>query len=214
MTVRHEETTPDQRLIDALRLSAQWHLLGLLFERPQPGWLRRLEALATEVDDARLRAAVGAAADATEHAYLATLGPGAPASPRAVAHQGELTDPGRVLADIRAFYEAFHFRPVTEDPADHVEVMAGFIGYLYLKQALAWMADAGTEAALVSDAIGRFAATHLAKTSEQIKDRLEALEAPPYLVEAARCLFWSARRATSADPGGPATRRGTVPSRP
>ncbi len=42
-----------------------------------------------------------------------------------------------MLAELQAFYRAFAYQPVTEEPPDHVAVQAGFVGYLKLKQAFA-----------------------------------------------------------------------------
>jgi len=50
-----------------------------------------------------------AARGAVEGHYLALLGPGGPASPREAAYVG-LGDPGRTLAELRAFYDAFAYR--------------------------------------------------------------------------------------------------------
>jgi hypothetical protein len=71
-------------------------------------------------------------------------------------------DPGQVLADLAAFYRAFAYAPETEEPTDHVAVEAGFVGYLWLKEAYA-LAQVDTAAAgLTASARGRFIEVHVA----------------------------------------------------
>jgi hypothetical protein len=119
----------------ALAEAARWRLIGLLLERPRPGWHAEQRALAASADP--VLAAISQDAErAEEGSYLRVFGPGGSASPREVAHRG-WADPGRILSEVAAFYDAFAYRPGTEDPLDHVAVEAGFVGYLRLKQAYA-----------------------------------------------------------------------------
>lgn len=149
------------RVADGIARAARWRLLGLLLERPRPGWSAEIERLAAEIDDPPLRAVVAAARDATEGEYHALLGPGAPASPREASALG-LGDPGWMFSELARFYEAFGYAPRAEDPPDHVAVEAGFVGYLELKESLAWANGDADAAHTVAAARQAFVAAHLA----------------------------------------------------
>lgn len=174
----------------ALAEAARWRLMGLLLERPRPGWHEEVEALAREVESPELRSAAEASRRATEGSYLSLLGPGGSVSPREVAYRGR-EDPGRLLSDIAAFYEAFAFSPDSEDPIDHIAVEAGFVGYLHMKEAYA-LAQGDEEAASVTaEALGKFLEDHLGTFAEPFARRLESLESSgaSYLAETAGLLL-------------------------
>jgi hypothetical protein len=166
--------------------AAEWRLLGLLFERPRPGWREAVEALAAEVRDEGLRSAAAEARDADEGTYLSVLGPGGAVAAREAGYQttGEL---GRILADVAAFYEAFAFRPAAEDPFDHVAVQAGFAGYLRLKEAYARARGDEENAETTAGALERFVQDHLRVMAGPMARRLAGC-APAYLVRAAASL--------------------------
>jgi hypothetical protein len=98
-----------------------------------------------------------------------------------------MEDPGHILADIMAFYEAFAFRPATEEPPDHLAVEAGFLGYLCLKEAYAWSRGNAEEAEIAANAVARFRERHLSALAWPAAERLEKTEAP-YLSLAANAL--------------------------
>lgn len=166
------------RVVDALGRAADWRLLGLLLERPRAGWLDEVRALAEASRDAGLRDAAARAADATEAAYLALIGPGGLASPREAAYVG-WRDPAWLLAEVARFYDAFAFQPRAEDPFDHVAVEVGFVAYLFLKEAFALEAgDAEAVEATVA-ARERFVAEHVATIAGALVERLApAAETP------------------------------------
>lgn len=170
--------------VEGIAEAARWRLLGLLFERPRPGWRAEVAALAGEVRDPALAPIADAARAEREERYLALLGPGAPVSPREVAWRG-LADPGWVLADLRRFYDAFAYRPRAEDPPDHVAVEAGFVAYLLLKEEAA--RAAGDEAAARTTAVARdaFVATHLAPMAAPLARALAACGDSPVAAAAA-----------------------------
>jgi nitrate reductase assembly molybdenum cofactor insertion protein NarJ len=144
-----------------LRESAAWRLLSLLFERPRAGWHEEVDALEPIACDPALSAAVAAAREeACEEAFLGVLVPAA-VSPREVSWQKG--DAGALLAELRATYEAFAFRPATEEAPDHVSVEAGFVGWLLLKEAYARAAELPDEAALTAEARERFVKAHVAR---------------------------------------------------
>ena len=163
--------------IAMLRHAAEWRLLGLLFERPRQGWHEEVAALAGEVEDSALRqAARHRLAEATEGEYLAALGPGGIASPREAGHAG-LRDPGWILAELARFYEAFGYRPRREDPVDHAAVEAGFVAYLWLKEAYARERGDEDAAATTRAARERFLSEHLAELAQPMAAKLSTAEA-------------------------------------
>lgn len=187
-----------QAVAPLMRDAAWWRLTGLLFERPHGEWWSDVRALAAEVDDEDLTEAARLAFDANEGQYLATLGPSGRVSPRQAGHDGR-RDPGHVLSEIAAYYGAFAYHPRTEDPDDHVAVEAGFVGYLYLKQAYAVASGCADEAELTAKACRTFIAEHVASMSMPLTEALEGVDAR-YLSAVARAL---ARRvgAMPASPG-------------
>jgi hypothetical protein len=157
----------------AVAAAAEWRLLGLLLERPRGGWHEELARLGREVGDVALRKAAAAASGAGEGEYLGLLGPGGAVSPREVSYRG-LEDPGRVLAELAAAYQAFAFRPRAEDPIDHVAVETAFVGYLYLKEGFA-RATGDTEAAETTAAARTaFVSEHLSMMAAPLAARLAA----------------------------------------
>jgi len=180
-------TLTGPRIQELLGEAAAWRLLGLLFERPREGWWQEVESLRREVRDAEISAAVEAAREeANEGLYLALLGPGGVVSPREVSYR-RMNDPGQILSDIRAFYEAFAFGPETEEAPDHIAVEAGFLGYLALKEAYARARGSEEEAEIVSQAAPRFRQEHLSTLAWPLTDRVEKTEVQ-YLSLAARAL--------------------------
>ena len=172
---------------DLLAEAAAWRLLGLLFERPRDGWWRQAGDLSRELGDPELTAAVDAAREeASEGLYLALLGPGGVVSPREVSYRG-MEDPGRILADLQAFYQAFAFNPRTEEAADHLSVETGFLGYLRFKEAFARAQGQDEKAAIAADAASRFRTDHLAAYAQPFAERAEKTGVR-YLTLAARAL--------------------------
>lgn len=182
-------TVADPRLHEWLRQATEWRLLSLLFERPRAGWWEEVEGLCREVLDPEIEAAATAArGEASEGLYLALLGPGGPVSAREVSYRG-MEDPGRLLADIEAFYQAFAFSPRTEEAPDHLSVEAGFLGYLYLclKAAYARARGNDEEAEVAAQASAKFREAHLSTFAWAVAERLEATNVR-YLTLAANAL--------------------------
>lgn len=174
-----------QEARQAVQESARWRLAALLFERPKAGWRNEIESIAESVDDAALRDTLKVALedDTSEGEYLRLFGPGGAVSPREAGY-GTMRDPGRMLADVKGFYEAFAFRPQTEDPLDHVSVEAGFVGYMKLKTAFALECGRGDEAEVTRQATRLFLEQHLAGLAGELADRVcgAAPPASPWLV--------------------------------
>jgi nitrate reductase assembly molybdenum cofactor insertion protein NarJ len=191
----------DPRVQELLGEATALRLIGLLFERPRQGWWQEVEVLCREVGDPEITAAADAARrEAGEGLYLAVLGPGGIVSPREVSYRG-MGDPGHILADIMAFYEAFAFRPETEEPPDHMAVEAGFLGYLCLKEAYARARASEDEAEIAAKAAARFRQDHLATLAWPLADRLEGTEVC-YLTLAARALAHRVGPRPAANPAG------------
>ena len=171
----------EEPVVAALREASVWRLLGLLAERPRPGWAEDLRAVALALERADTGAdrtvdflvglARRAADEANEGRYFALVGPGGPASPREAANRGR-DDPARTLARLRALYGAFAFAPDAEDPLDHVAVEAGFVGYLHLKEGYAWAAGDEAAAQTTIAARGRFLTEHLGPFAWRFARRL------------------------------------------
>ncbi|HVO26406.1 MAG TPA: molecular chaperone TorD family protein [Candidatus Margulisiibacteriota bacterium] len=156
--------------------AAEWRLIGLLLERPRPGWHEEAATLSAEVRDAALRAAAAAARGVSEGDYLRLLGPGGLVSPREVTYR-PFADPGRLLAELASVYDAFGFHPRVEDPMDHIAVEAAFVGYLLLKEAFA--AACGDRAGVSTTAKARrnFVETHLATLANAFAQRVGNVDA-------------------------------------
>lgn len=170
----------------ALAAAAEWRLLATLLARPREGWDEEVAKLAGEVRDRALAAAAAAARGATEGPYHALLGPGGAASAREAAHAG-FTDPGRLLADLRARYEAFAFLPAAEEPADHLSVECDFLAWLHLKEAYARLRDDAGAAEVTREERRRFLAEHVAVAGRRFVKGLPE-GAPAYLRGAAAAL--------------------------
>jgi hypothetical protein len=170
--------------LEGIAEAARWRLLGLLLERPREGWGEEVTLLAAEVGEAAIAAAAEAVRAEDEGAYLAALGPGAPVSPREVAWRG-LADPGWLLADVQRFYDAFAYRPRTEDPIDHVAVETGFVAYLLLKEEAARAAGDEARARAAADGRQAFVVGHLAPMAVPLAEALAAQGSPGVAAAAA-----------------------------
>jgi len=168
-----------------LAAAAEWRLLALLLSRPREGWVDQIRAMASEVGD-DLRTAAAGAPSASEGAYHALLGPGGAASPREAAHAG-FVDPGRILADLAERYEAFAFRPASEEPADHLAVECDFVSYLFLKEAYALAGGAPAAAEIAREERARFIEEHVAIAGHGLARNMPP-HAPEYLARTALAL--------------------------
>jgi len=116
-----------QREILLAQDAAEWRLLSLLFECPTPEWRVQVTALMHEVTDTDLKSAAQDALDeASEGLFHHTFGPGGAAPPREATYH-QTVQLGYLMSELQAYYNAFAFRPVTNEPPDHVSVETGFI---------------------------------------------------------------------------------------
>ncbi len=156
------------RVEDLLRDAAAWRLLGLLFECPTPPWREQVQSLAKEIPDERLKVvAQRACAEATEGDYHSILGPGGPAPAREVSYHDTL-QLGYLVSELTSYYDAFAYRPMTEEALDHISVEAGFVGYLRLKEAFALSAGDSDAAGLAADAAKAFIGDHLSYLAQPL----------------------------------------------
>jgi hypothetical protein len=169
--------------------AARWRLLGRLFERPQEGWARDVRGLIHELDDPGLEALARGVAESGESSYLRVFGPGGSVSPREVAYR-PMHDPGRILAELNGTYRAFAYRPDAEDPADHVAIETGFVGWLYLKEAYARYRGESSNAEVAALARKTFVDEHLAHLAAELPARLEATGAALLAAAVATLHVW------------------------
>jgi nitrate reductase assembly molybdenum cofactor insertion protein NarJ len=178
---------PDATTKRLIREAAEWRLLALLFECPREGWHGQVASVAAEIRDPDLRAAARAAETAaTQGLYHSIFGPGGPVSPREVSYHDSI-QLGYLLSELRCCYDAFAYKPVSEEAVDHLSLEIGFIGYLRLKEAFMTAGGDPERAALAREAAQRFLAEHLAVSAEPIARAL-ATGGPPYLVLTSRAL--------------------------
>jgi hypothetical protein len=154
--------------------AVDWRLLSVLLERPARNWHDEVKRLAHDAGDPDLRPVATAAEGATEGGYLMAFGPGGLVSPREIAHT-KTRDPGHVLAQLGAMYEAFAYRPQTEETPDHVSVEAGFVAYLRMKEAFALAREEDEAARIASEAVAIFVERHLSTFVQPLAERLSAL---------------------------------------
>lgn len=190
-------TTWNDEVRELLRASLRWRLAGLLLRRPRSGWREEIAALSREAGDPALAAAAACAGKASEGTYLALVGPGGAVSPREVSYR-PLEDPGRLLAEIAAFHEAFAYRAGAEDPRDHVAVAADFVGFLTLKEAYARGDGRAGDARTTREARERFISRHLRATVRGMMRRIDGVAVPAEQVPAALAAL-----ATLAGPPSP-----------
>lgn len=158
--------------------AAAWRLSSLLLERPRAQWRSEIAQIAAEVSAPQLRRSAAATKHATEELYHSLFGPGGTVSPREVSYCG-MEDPGRVMAEVSGFYQAFSFTPRREESIDHIAVEAGFVGYMFLKEAYARMQGDAESTDITREARERFLKEHLQRCAQGMADRSDAF--PPYL---------------------------------
>jgi nitrate reductase assembly molybdenum cofactor insertion protein NarJ len=179
---------------ELLTESARWHLHSLLLSCPTEARKREAGALLKELKDV-----TAYPAGATEGIYHAIFGPGGRISPREVSHAG-FEDPGRLLADLSAFYRAFAFSPALDEPADHVAVEAAFVAYLFLKEAYAGTKGDADAEEITRKARERFISEHLARLAYGIGKTPTGTYLDPIVTAVKRCVPEPAQAGFSALP--------------
>ena len=170
--------TSDFKTQGLVAQAAAWRLASLLLERPRPEWKSDIEKLCSEVTDRELSSCAKGADQGTEETYHRLFGPGGTVSPREVSYCG-FEDPGRLMAELASFYDAFSFEPRREEPIDHISVEAGFVGYLFLKEAYAQMQADSESVEITKKARERFTHEHVGRCTRGMIYRPSDI--PPYL---------------------------------
>lgn len=178
---------------ELLQEAVEYRLISLLLMPPEEAWEEEIRALASEVRDPELRSAASAAClEADKALYHTLLGPGGRLSPRAVTYNSGL-NPGGMMAQLKGFYEAFAYSPGVKEPPDHVGVMAGFVAYLKVKEALGRPRQART----AQQASLKFIQEHLDRPASLLAQDLVACGIS-YLSSAARALLRKLAQAKEA----------------
>ncbi len=175
------------QVLECLRESARWRMIGLLLECPTSDWQNQVRQLSQEVDDEDLAAAARHSVDeASPELYYTFFGPGGPAAPREVTYR-DSTLPGQIMGELNAYYRAFAYQSSTSEPPDHISVEIGFIGYMYLKEAYAHARGDSEGASITADARHHFIADHLEAMAQALSTSL-AGSGVAYLIETAKAL--------------------------
>ena len=166
-------TVLNERECQLARDAAEWRLISLLFECPSNAWRTRVAALAKEVGHPELKAAAESALrEADEGLFHYVFGPGGPAPAREATYH-QTVELGYLMSDLQSFYNAFEFRPQTEEAPDHVSVETSFIAYLKLKELYALCCGDQSCATTAAEAAKRFIADHLLNLAEPLDARLQ-----------------------------------------
>lgn len=154
--------------------AAEWRLISLLFDCPTGDWFQQIAELGKLVANRKLkRAAKAAQGEASEGLFHSVFGPGGPAPGREVSYRSWV-EPGCMLSELSAFYDAFSFKPATNEVPDHVAVETGFIAYLRLKELYARECGDDESAEITADAATQFMAEHLSKYAQKLNKLLAA----------------------------------------
>ncbi len=165
------------RTTELLQEAQAWLLISRLLERPRGRWHDDVRALGEATCDPVLSEAVQQAGDAEDGDYLDAFGPSGVVSPREAAHGG-VRDPGHLLAELQATYDAFAYRPQMEEPLDHIATEAGFVGYLHLKEAFALAKGDQEQADVCAETAERFVEEHIRGAATAIAERLAGCPTP------------------------------------
>jgi len=189
--------TLDSGIIQLLSESAEWRLLGLLFQYPDAAWRSQLTALLPSLPAPELRQMAKAALERySEGLHSALFAPSGTVPVREVHYRGGVQC-GYLMAELAAFYEAFGYHPHIQDADDHLAVQLGFLAYLKLKQAHALLAEKPENAQVTAEAAEAFLKEHVAVQAEAVLRALENF-APQFLIDAGTLVLSKAGSAPSS----------------
>lgn len=175
-----------------LAQAVEWRLLGLLFEYPSGRWRSQIEALLCDVRKEELRRlALRALETASEGAYMTLFGPAGSVPVREAACRSG-TQPGYLMAELSAYYEAFGYRPACGEADDHFAVELDFLSYLKVKQAYALASGQAEHAGVTAEAAASFCRDHIAFMAGLVAGAFPQ-GSPEYLVRAAGTIVQKAR---------------------
>jgi nitrate reductase assembly molybdenum cofactor insertion protein NarJ len=168
--------------------ASEWRLISMLFDCPTNDWQKQVSDLAAVIEDKKLKSAASAAqTEASEGLFHSVFGPGGPAPGREVSYRGWV-QPGYMLAEVATFYDAFSYKPITNEVPDHVSVETGFIAYLRLKEAFAREQADIDAAEITAEASRKFIDEHISKYAQKMSKILDA-SGIEYLTLAGKALF-------------------------
>ncbi len=125
----------EQSFFELIRDAAQWHLAALLLLPPSAARKHGIQGLLREVQDFTLRKiAENWCSDPTTEEYFRIVYPGGQVSLRAVSYL-PLVSPGEMLATLEELYDRMGYRNGTEEPPDHLAVLADCYAFLSLRAA-------------------------------------------------------------------------------
>jgi TorA maturation chaperone TorD len=180
-----EPTTRD------LQRAATYQFLALLFLPPTPELRGELDILVEALPEelrAAGRALIAEAGPEVEHEYHALLGGSGRCRDCESDYQANaLGGKGPLIADVAAFYRAFHFSPEALRLApDHITVELDFLGYLAMKTAYARHAGLTDERDICESAADSFVREHIGHWTPAFLAQLDAAAGDRFHGRAAR----------------------------
>ncbi len=168
-----------------LERSAKWRCLSLLFQLPTRESRKEVRRIAAEVPRELRKLAEQSTShslSAAEMEYHRVLGAGGIPAVESSYDDNALAGRGPVLADVRAFYEAFSYQPkkLPAELPDHIAVELDFLAYLAMKIAFALHESMKKEAHTAEDAYERFLQEHLCEWAAKLETQVERAASPVY----------------------------------
>lgn len=179
-----DAAAPAEELVRHLERAAAWRLLAQIFAYPDAGWARRLDLLRECVREARLAELAAAARESRPELWMRFFGPAGPIRLRGVHWEGGL-QPGYLLAELAAFYEAFGFAVPAGNAPDELSVLLDFAAWLETKLAYACMCQDAEAIEVTAKALETFVPRFVSPVAWRVFRQLEGA-GPDFLVEAAR----------------------------
>jgi nitrate reductase assembly molybdenum cofactor insertion protein NarJ len=165
--------------------AAGWRLLAQIFSYPCHDWAARNELLLECIADARLaELARKALSESSPELWMRLFGPGGAVRARAVAWEGGL-QPGYLLAELAAYYEAFGYEPPEDSAPDELSVLLDFAAWLEVKLAYACVQEDRDSEEITRRALETFLCKFVAPAAWPVFRQLEHT-GPEFLVEAAQ----------------------------
>lgn len=166
-----------------LKKAAAWRYFSLLFRLPARETRSELKKLAREVPrELRLLGQQWAALPlkASEAEYHRVLGAGGIPAVESSYDDNALAGRGPLLADVRAFYEAFAYTPekLPAELPDHIAVELDFMAFLSMKIAFAFQENRQEPLVTSQKAYDAFLEAHLQTWFARLLGRLEQICAP------------------------------------
>lgn len=176
---------PCPELTRHLERAAEWRLLAQIFTYPDEEWAARMKLLFECIGDARV-AELGRAAlrEASPGLWMRLFGPAGPVRMRAVVWEGGL-QPGYLLAEMSAYYEAFGYEPPAGAAPDQLGVLLDFAAWMELKLAYACVRGDGEAAEVTARSLETFLTRFVAAVAWRVFRQMEN-GGPEFFAAAAR----------------------------